>query len=122
MWISGPFGELLDQLEKRLLCSRETRRSRRRDLNIQHPRTLGDTVPSVQGLPKLPRLVRDEFTFNAYIAFIANNCIPETGLHLDHFVPVSIGPQGNGEYTDSIYACATRKEAKRVSAFQIRER
>jgi hypothetical protein len=32
---------------------------------------------------------------------------------LDHFVPVSIDPEGKCEYTNLLYACATCNEAKR---------
>lgn len=58
--------------------------------------------------------LRDEFTFHCVYCLHREQWYSRSGtFHLDHFVPVSIDPDGKCEYTNLLYACATCNEAKR---------
>ena len=58
--------------------------------------------------------LRDEFTFHCVYCLHREQWYSRNGtFHLDHFVPVSIDPDGKCEYTNLLYACATCNEAKR---------
>lgn len=57
--------------------------------------------------------LRDEFTFLCIYCLQREQWLSRNGtFHLDHFVPMSIDPDGKCEYTNLLYACATCNEAK----------
>ncbi len=57
--------------------------------------------------------LRDEFTFLCVYCLHREQWYSRGGtFHIDHFVPVSIDPDGKCEYSNLLYACATCNEAK----------
>jgi hypothetical protein len=57
--------------------------------------------------------LRDEFTFRCVYCLHREQWYSRSGtFHIDHFVPVSIDPEGKCEYSNLLYACATCNEAK----------
>jgi hypothetical protein len=57
--------------------------------------------------------LRDEFTFHCVYCLHREQWYSRSAtFHIDHFVPVSIDPQGKCEYSNLLYACATCNEAK----------
>ena len=57
--------------------------------------------------------LRDEFTFHCVYCLHREQWYGRSGtFHIDHFVPVSIDPDGKCEYSNLLYACATCNEAK----------
>lgn len=58
--------------------------------------------------------LRDEFAFRCVYCLHREQWYPRSGtFHIDHFVPVSIDPEGKCEYANLLYACATCNEAKK---------
>ncbi len=57
--------------------------------------------------------LRDEFTFRCVYCLHREQWYSRSAtFHIDHFVPVSVDPQGKCEYSNLLYACATCNEAK----------
>lgn len=57
--------------------------------------------------------LRDEFTFRCVYCLHREQWYSRSAtFHIDHFVPVSIDPEGKCEYSNLLYACATCNEAK----------
>jgi hypothetical protein len=57
--------------------------------------------------------LRDEFTFRCVYCLHREQWYSRsTTFHIDHFVPVSIDPQGKCEYPNLLYVCATCNQAK----------
>jgi hypothetical protein len=58
--------------------------------------------------------LRDEFAFHCVYCLHREQWYPRSGtFHIEHFVPVSIDPEGKCEYSNLLYACATCNEAKK---------
>jgi len=59
--------------------------------------------------------LRDEFTFRCvYCLHREQWDMRGGGFHVDHFVPVSINTNGECEYSNLLYACASCNEAKQA--------
>jgi hypothetical protein len=59
--------------------------------------------------------LRDEFTFRCvYCLHREQWDIHGGAFHVDHFVPVSVDPDGEREYSNLLYACARCNEAKQA--------
>lgn len=58
--------------------------------------------------------LRDEFTFRCVYCLHREQWYSRGGtFHIEHFVPVSVDPEGKCEYSNLLYACATCNEAKK---------
>ena len=58
--------------------------------------------------------LRDEFTFHCVYCLHREQWYSRGGIfHIEHFVPVSVDPGGNTEYSNLLYACVTCNEAKK---------
>lgn len=58
--------------------------------------------------------LRDEFTFRCVYCLHREQWYSRSGtFHIEHFVPVSVDPEGKCEYSKLLYACATCNEAKK---------
>ena len=58
--------------------------------------------------------LRDEFMFRCVYCLHREQWYSRSGtFHIDHFVPVSVDPQGALQYSNLLYACTTCNEAKR---------
>ena len=59
--------------------------------------------------------LRDEFTFRCVYCLHREQWYDRaTTFHIDHLIPVAVDPQGESEYTNLLYACATCNCAKRA--------
>ena len=58
--------------------------------------------------------LRDEFIFRCVYCLHREQWYSRSGtFHIEHFVPVSIDPEGKCEYSNLLYACGTCNEAKK---------
>ena len=58
--------------------------------------------------------LRDEFTFHCVYCLHREQWYSRGAtFHIEHFVPVSVDPEGRSEYSNLLYACATCNEAKK---------
>jgi len=59
--------------------------------------------------------LRDEFTFRCVYCLHREQWYNRPGtFHVDHFVPASVDPERECEYSNLLYACATCNEMKRA--------
>jgi hypothetical protein len=59
--------------------------------------------------------LRDEFTFRCVYCLHREQWYNRGAtFHIEHFVPVTVDPDGECEYSNLLYACATCNEAKKA--------
>jgi hypothetical protein len=81
--------------------------------NQPHARRHGPT--GYQDYNSYREWLRDEFTFRCVYCLHREQWYGRSAtFHVEHFIPVTVDPDGECEYSNLLYACATCNEAKKA--------